>query len=75
MKENVREREQVSQKKPSARSDFIEAYDAGDDLDEMGTFGVGMVMRHKKYNYHCVIFGWDPVCKASKVSQFLSEFI
>ena len=47
MKENVREREQVSQKKPSARSDFIEAYDAGDDLDEMGTFGVGMVMTHE----------------------------
>ena len=81
IKENEREREQASQKKPSVRSDFIEANepgddlnDAGNDLSEMGTFAVGMVTRHKKYNYHCVIFGWDPVCKASKVGQYVSFY-
>ncbi len=29
-------------------------------------FAVGMVMRHKKYNYRCVIYSWDKVCTASK---------
>lgn len=29
-------------------------------------FGVGMVMKHKRYNYNCVIYGWDSKCKASK---------
>ena len=40
--------------------------------DDFGRFCVGMVMRHKKYNYFCVVYGWDPICKASKVS--LSRF-
>ncbi|GFS36828.1 f-box only protein 21 [Nephila pilipes] len=26
---------------------------------------VGMIMRHQKYNYRCVIYGWDSVCTAS----------
>ncbi|XP_067032659.1 F-box only protein 21-like isoform X1 [Acropora muricata] len=30
-------------------------------------FKVGMVMRHKLYNYGCVIFGWDPVCKMDEL--------
>ncbi|XP_053557660.1 F-box only protein 21 [Bombina bombina] len=25
-------------------------------------YAVGLVMRHKRYNYSCVVFGWDPVC-------------
>ncbi|XP_054274808.1 F-box only protein 21-like [Macrosteles quadrilineatus] len=29
-------------------------------------FAVGMIMRHKRYYYTCVIFGWDSVCKASQ---------
>ena len=37
--------------------------------DDFGRFCVGMVMRHKKYNYFCVVYGWDPICKASKVSH------
>ncbi|KAL4223749.1 F-box protein 21 [Mactra antiquata] len=28
-------------------------------------FSVGLVMRHKRYNYDCVIFGWDPKCMAT----------
>ncbi|XP_071532742.1 F-box only protein 21-like isoform X2 [Panulirus ornatus] len=26
-------------------------------------FATGLVMRHKKYNFLCVIFGWDKECK------------
>ena len=29
---------------------------------------VGEVCRHRKYDYVCVIYGWDSHCKASKVS-------
>ncbi|RWS30087.1 F-box only protein 21-like protein [Leptotrombidium deliense] len=29
-------------------------------------FAVGMNMHHKRYNYSCVIFGWDPKCAASR---------
>lgn len=29
-------------------------------------FWVGMVAKHKKYNYNCVIYGWDPVCTATQ---------
>ena len=132
MKENEREREISSQRKPTHRSDFYAAYvvqkadvvnegivdsdaekeivdssdsnsDDFDDIDairdsneatavdanlrsdakvvetnvvetnvdDFGKFCVGMVMRHKKYNYICVIYGWDPVCKASKVNEFV----
>ncbi|GFY63553.1 f-box only protein 21 [Trichonephila inaurata madagascariensis] len=29
-------------------------------------FAVGMIMKHKKYNYRCVIYGWDNSCAASQ---------
>ncbi|XP_022093266.1 F-box only protein 21-like [Acanthaster planci] len=29
-------------------------------------YAVGMVMKHRRYNYSCVIYGWDPVCKLSR---------
>ncbi|KAH3877399.1 hypothetical protein DPMN_001264 [Dreissena polymorpha] len=29
-------------------------------------FAVGLVMRHKRYNYDCVISGWDYKCEASR---------
>ncbi|XP_060064726.1 F-box only protein 21-like [Ylistrum balloti] len=29
-------------------------------------FSVGLVMCHKRYNYMCVIYGWDYKCEASK---------
>ena len=22
-------------------------------------------MKHRKYGYHCVIYGWDPACRAT----------
>ena len=28
---------------------------------------VGQVCRHRKYNYTCVIYGWDSECTASQV--------
>ena len=52
---------------PKLRSAFTEVYDE-ETLKQMSCFSVGMVMKHKKYNYHCVIVGWDPICKASSVS-------
>ena len=48
------------------RSQFSEAY-VEDALQFMSCYSVGMVMKHKRYNYHCLINGWDPVCKATKV--------
>ncbi|KAK3894584.1 hypothetical protein Pcinc_001658 [Petrolisthes cinctipes] len=27
------------------------------------TYATGLVMRHKRYNYTCVIFGWDKECR------------
>lgn len=29
-------------------------------------FSVGMVMKHKRYDYMCVISGWDSTCQASR---------
>ena len=77
MKENFKEQEDQSQRSPSLRSDFVNALEGKMDTNEVdktkevdiGKYCVGMVMRHKRYNYFCVIFGWDPVCKASKVSE------
>ena len=36
-----------------------------DDIKSICSFYVGQVCRHAKYNYTCVIHGWDPVCTAS----------
>ena len=30
-------------------------------------YQIGHVCQHKKYNYFCVVYGWDPKCTASKV--------
>uniref|UniRef100_T1J6H4 Hemimethylated DNA-binding domain-containing protein n=1 Tax=Strigamia maritima TaxID=126957 RepID=T1J6H4_STRMM len=27
-------------------------------------FAIGMIMTHKRFNYSCVIYGWDPQCAA-----------
>uniref|UniRef100_A0A914W0H3 Hemimethylated DNA-binding domain-containing protein n=1 Tax=Plectus sambesii TaxID=2011161 RepID=A0A914W0H3_9BILA len=32
-------------------------------------YAVGMIMRHKKYNYTCVIAGWDDKCAAPRAWQ------
>lgn len=29
-------------------------------------YAVGMIMRHRLFNYICVIYGWDPLCAASE---------
>ncbi|KAL0272067.1 UNVERIFIED_CONTAM: hypothetical protein PYX00_005180 [Menopon gallinae] len=29
-------------------------------------FAVGMIGRHKIYDYTCVVYGWDPLCQASQ---------
>lgn len=29
-------------------------------------FAVGMIMRHLRYDYTCVVYGWDPLCNASQ---------
>ncbi|XP_074644009.1 F-box only protein 21-like [Tubulanus polymorphus] len=29
-------------------------------------FSVGLIMRHKRYNYTCVIYGWDEKCESSR---------
>ncbi|XP_054155597.1 F-box only protein 21-like [Oppia nitens] len=29
-------------------------------------YAIGMIMLHKKYNYRCVIYGWDSKCAASR---------
>ena len=33
----------------------------------MGFYGVGMIMRHKRYDYECVIYGWNEYCAQSQV--------
>ena len=35
--------------------------------DKMGFYGVGMIMRHKRYDYECVIYGWNEYCAQSQV--------
>ncbi|XP_019394905.1 PREDICTED: F-box only protein 21 isoform X2 [Crocodylus porosus] len=25
-------------------------------------FSIGLIMKHKRYGYNCVIYGWDPTC-------------
>lgn len=35
--------------------------------DAMGFYGVGMVMRHKRYDYECVIYGWNECCAQSQM--------
>jgi F-box protein 21 len=33
---------------------------------ESVSYAVGMIMRHRQYNYKCVIYGWDSLCAASQ---------
>ncbi|OWF35923.1 F-box only protein 21 [Mizuhopecten yessoensis] len=37
-----------------------------DETNKEVLFSVGLVMCHKRYNYMCVIYGWDHKCEASK---------
>ena len=49
------------------RSSFSDAYDSEDEVEGLSLYAIGMVMKHRRYDYHCVIFGWDPKCTASRV--------
>ena len=62
------EKEERPDPEVKLRSKFSEAY-GEDALQFMSCYSVGMVMKHKRYNYYCVINGWDPVCKATKVNK------
>ena len=53
--------------KAKPRSSFTELY-TEQSLSQLSCYSIGMVMKHRRYNYHCVIFGWDPICKATSVS-------
>ena len=64
--EEQAETEETTVKK---RSNFSELHQH-EDLNRMSCYSVGMVMKHRKYNYYCVIYGWDPICKATKVRFF-----
>ncbi len=37
------------------------------NVDKDVVFATGMIMTHKKYNYDCVISGWDQKCQAERV--------
>ena len=52
------------------RSSFSDVYDSQDEMKELSLYAIGMVMKHRRYDYHCVIFGWDPKCTATRVSKF-----
>ena len=36
-------------------------------------YTVGQVCQHRKYNYICVIYGWDQYCKANRVRLVIIE--
>ena len=66
LEDNKKQLEDNSKSSPKLRSEFKGAHGQSDHFEEMGLYSVGMVMKHKRYHYLCVIYGWDPVCKQSK---------
>ena len=67
LEDNKKHLEEASKMKPKLRSIFNEVHGKSDYFTDMGLFAVGMVMKHRRYQYFCVIYGWDAVCKQSKV--------
>lgn len=51
-----------------SRSLFQQVYPDEEVLKQLSCYSVGMVMKHRRYNYYCLVFGWDPICKATSVS-------
>ena len=51
------------------RSSFSDVYDSQDEMKELSLYAIGMVMKHRRYDYHCVIFGWDPKWTATRVRK------
>jgi len=60
------EREERLAEKGKLRNDFQLVHPDENYRNEMGLYSVGMVMKHRRYHYHCVIYGWDPKCTAEK---------
>ncbi|XP_033628334.1 F-box only protein 21-like isoform X1 [Asterias rubens] len=58
---------QETMQQEEARTEQTEAYRR--EANTGVTYSVGMVMRHVRYHYSCVIYGWDPVCKLSRQWQ------
>ena len=69
MEDNKKELEENLNLAPKLRSEFSDVHGQSEHFQEMGLYAVGMVMKHKRYHYICVIYGWDAVCKQSKVSH------
>ena len=67
LEDNKKQLEENSEMGPKLRSEFCDVHGQRESFPEMGLYSVGMVMKHKRYNYVCVIYGWDAVCKQSKV--------
>ena len=67
LEDNKKLLEENSETGPKLRSEFCDVHGQGDSFPEMGLYSVGMVMKHKRYHYVCVIYGWDAVCTQSKV--------
>eukprot|EP01063_Lacrimia_lanifica_P012161 TRINITY_DN1876_c0_g2_i1.p1 TRINITY_DN1876_c0_g2~~TRINITY_DN1876_c0_g2_i1.p1 ORF type:complete len:655 (+),score=263.25 TRINITY_DN1876_c0_g2_i1:71-2035(+) len=57
MKAKVEELEKEEEARPAPKRRD------GDHADV--EFAVGQVMYHKRYHYTCIVYGWDPECKAS----------
>jgi len=60
------EMEERLAEKGKLRTDFQFAHPDESYRNDMGLYAVGMVMKHRRYHYHCVIYGWDPKCTAEK---------
>nr|XP_033810275.1 F-box only protein 21 isoform X1 [Geotrypetes seraphini] len=39
-----------------------EVKERSDEKHQDVQFSVGLIMKHKRYGYSCVIYGWDPTC-------------
>ena len=71
LEDNQKQLEENLEIGPKHRSEFSDVHGQRDSFAEMGLYSVGMVMKHKKYHYICVIYGWDAVCKQSKVINII----
>jgi len=60
------EREERLAEPAKLRKNFEEAHPDETFRNELGLYAVGMVMKHRRYHYHCVIYGWDEKCTAEK---------
>ena len=50
------EREERLAEKGKLRKDLLEAHPDEEYRKDLGMYAVGMVMKHRRYHYHCVSF-------------------